>query len=295
MKLVLGDNQFFGINHSNLKKGEETKSKFADPQSIVSFIHSSLELGLDGFMMNSNDVGFQIVRDFEFDEKKEIHYSLPYPHKYASMVNEGGMLSLLGHLVENTSFLGNVAAGMKLASTRNLKNLVGLAIDLEVPNSLPEGSNVYLQNVITDLLLGLGRVDVLEEFADIVWRRGYRPGLITLNPLKLNTFISSCGPKAWLGDLVVCFNINQIGFNVFPSLSEVETLINSKPPYKLMGMSVFASGGSEIKGSIDYVSKLPLDYVVFGSSRLENIANNYDMFQSQLKGLNKSGDLAKTL
>ena len=88
MKIILGDNQFFGVNHFDLNKGEKTKLKFETIIKIESFINKSLEIGLDGFMINSNEKGYQIICDCDFDSSKEIHYSIPYPHKYASMVNE---------------------------------------------------------------------------------------------------------------------------------------------------------------------------------------------------------------
>ena len=60
MKIILGDNQFFGINHHDLNKANKDKSKFADEKSIVNFIISSLNAGLDGFMINSNQMGYNI-------------------------------------------------------------------------------------------------------------------------------------------------------------------------------------------------------------------------------------------
>jgi len=81
--------------------------------------------------------------------------------------------------------------------------------------------------------------------------------------------------------LVVCFNINKEGFNVFPSLNTVENFIESRPKYQLMGMSIFASGAANIPHSIDYIKKLKLDYVVFGSSRLENIKSNFELFNNK--------------
>ena len=105
MKIILGDNQFFGINHFDLKKGVQTKSKFSDLESIRSFISDSLDLGMDGFMINSNDMGYRMISEYTFEESKEIHYSIPYPHKYASMVNENGMMSLFSFLFKNTSLI----------------------------------------------------------------------------------------------------------------------------------------------------------------------------------------------
>ena len=80
-------------------------------------------------------------------------------------------------------------------------------------------------------------------------------------------------------DLIVCFNINKEGFNVFPSLKIIETFIESKPNYKLMGMSIFASGAANIPSSVDYINRLGLDYVVFGSSQIKNISTNLNLFK----------------
>ena len=59
--------------------------------------------------------------------------------------------------------ISNLKNGARLLTSRNLKNLVPLAVDLEVPKQLPKGSYVYLQNIITDLVLGLGRYDLLKS------------------------------------------------------------------------------------------------------------------------------------
>ena len=40
MKIILGDNQFFGVNHFDLKKGEKTKNKFDNTSKIERFINN---------------------------------------------------------------------------------------------------------------------------------------------------------------------------------------------------------------------------------------------------------------
>ena len=80
-------------------------------------------------------------------------------------------------------------------------------------------------------------------------------------------------------DLIVCFNINNQGFNVFPSVEKVEKFIAGNHFYKLMGMSIFSSGASNIPASVEYIKKLDLDYIVFGSSRIENINTNLNLFK----------------
>jgi len=278
MKIILGDNQFFGVNHFDLDKGEKTKLKFDTTTKIEGFINDSLQIGLDGFMINSNEKGYEVVNASKFDSDKEIHYSIPYPHKYASMVNENGMMSLFSHVIKNTSFIKNLVGGFKLLATQNLKSITSLALNLEVPKNLKKGSYIYMQNIITDLLLGMGRGDILIEFIKLVSNMGYKPGIITLNPIKFDKLIQNEQEDDWLKNLIVCFNINKEGFNVFPSLESVEKFIESSPKYKLMGMSIFASGASNIPKSINYIKKLKLDYIVFGSSRLENIKSNFHLF-----------------
>ena len=137
-----------------------------------------------------------------------------------------------------------------------------------------------MQNVITDLLMGMGRGDILIEFIKSVVRLGYKPGIITLNPIMFDQLLKKYKGTVLLNDLIVCFNINKEGFNVFPSLKEVENFIQSNPKYKLMGMSIFASGAAKIPKSINYIKSLNLDYVVFGSSRIENIKSNLNLFKN---------------
>lgn len=281
MKIILGDNQFFGINHFDLEKGATTKLKFDKTKKIEAFINESLSIGMDGFMINSNEQGYEIVNASKFDSAKEIHYSIPYPHKYASMVNENGMMSLFGYIIKNTSFIKNLLGGIKLVATQNLNSITPLALNLEVPKNLKKGSYIYMQNIITDLLLGMGRGDILIEFIKSLSSMGYKPGIITLNPIMFDKLLKNEQEANWLKDLVVCFNINKEGFNVFPSLNAVEDFIKSRPKYQLMGMSIFASGAANIPHSIDYINKLKLDYVVFGSSRLENIKSNFELFNNK--------------
>jgi hypothetical protein len=253
--------------------------KFDTTAKIEAFINDSLEIGLDGFMINSNEKGYEIVNASKFDSDKEIHYSIPYPHKYASMVNENGMMSLFGHIIKNTSFIKNLIGGIKLVATQNLKSIAPLALNLEVPKNLKKGSYIYMQNIITDLLMGMGRGDILIEFIKSVSKMGYKPGIITLNPIMFDKLLKDKQDANWLKDLVVCFNINKEGFNVFPSLDSVENFIESRPKYKLMGMSIFASGAANIPQSVNFIKKLNLDYVVFGSSKIENIQNNLEQFK----------------
>jgi len=276
MKQILGDNQFFGVNHHDIDKGDKTKYLFKENNTIISFIDAAMDKGLSGFMMNSNLRGYDIVNSMSSDFKGEIHYSVPYPHKFASMVNEGGMLMLLKYVLSKSSFTSLFAHLPAFWITGNIKYILPLILDLEIPKNLKKGGFVYLQNIVTDLLLGMKRYDLLESFCKSLIARGYYPGLITLNPVLLDEVISKFDSSIQR-ELIVCFNINIDGFNVFPCLQDVEVLILKKSFYKKMGMSIMASGGSSnIQDSLRYIKNLPLDYVVYGSSNLNNITTNFE-------------------
>lgn len=276
MKIILGDNQFFGVNHFDLEKGAESKRLFDSTDKITAFLKEALNIGMDGFMINSNDDGFKIISQESFKSIKEIHYSIPYAHKYANMVNEEGMMSLFSHVMKNTSMISNITGGLKLIAQRDIKHLIPLAVDLEVPKQLPKGSYVYLQNIITDLVMGLGRHDLLAQFITSVQKKGYKPGIVTLNPIMLNEALLK--QEVDTSDMIMCFNINDAGFNVFPNKSEVESFAKASHPFKKMGMSIFSSGAGNIPQSIKYIKSLNLDYAVFGTSKMTNLQKNIEAF-----------------
>lgn len=280
MKQILGDNQFFGINHYDLGKGQSVQSKFDDIETIYTFLSESLDLGLDGFMINSNEKGYKLVNEFRYPSEKEIHYSVPYPHRFASMVNENGMLFLLKYFLSNGRLSSLFFSLPQFVITRNVKHILPIILDLEIPKNLPKGSYVYLQNVVTDLLIGIGREDLLIKYCEIVSVKGFKPGLITLNPILLSTKLTNLSSNIQ-HDLCLCYNINLSGFNVFPDRQQVEDFSLTKHPFKKMGMSILSSGGvGNIQESLVYIKKLNLDYVVYGSSKIENVASNFSIMKA---------------
>lgn len=279
MKQILGDNQFFGVNHYDLDKADISRSKFENDIAIKDFIQEALLIGLDGFMINSNERGYRIVSEVSCSDK-EIHYSIPYPHKYATMVNENGIISVLSYFLNNSSLSSLFIDIPRFLLTKNLSNLLPLILDLELPKNLPKGSFVYVQNIISDLVIGFKRSDLLLKFCKDVIKRGYKPGIITLNPILLESLISSF-PLSIKQDLVICYNINNSGFNVFPSLKMVEEFTLKKHEFKKMGMSILSSGGAEnIEKSLMYIKNFDLDFVVYGSSSMVNISSNYSILKS---------------
>jgi hypothetical protein len=284
VKILLGDNQFFGVNHSNLKKAVETQKLFSSSENIIEFIKKSHEIGINGFMINSNDLGYKVVAQFPFMSfpEKECHFSIPYPHKYAALVNETGILGLLKFILRRIRPV-DFKYVLQFLLSSNAAYLVPTIVRLEIPKNLPKGSVIYLQNVVTDLILGLDNGHkLIDTYINAVENLGYKAGIITLNPLHFRKSYEEYGKHK---DLYLCFNINKIGFNVFPSVEDVTKeidYIKNKTKWKIVGMSIFSSGAQivTISESIEFIKSIDFDYIVFGSSKLNNIKENYLKFNT---------------
>ena len=70
---------------------------------------------------------------------------------------------------------------------------------------------IFLQNVMTDLLLGLGMKDVLKAFHKYVERKyNVEAGFITMNLPKLQLMLEEVGIER----PIICTSINKAGFRM---------------------------------------------------------------------------------
>ena len=133
----------------------------------------------------------------------------------------------------------------------------------------------FLQNIVTDLILGYGVKDVFEHFAEYI-RKKYKvtPGFVTLNLPYLKSKLEEWG----IDDVVICSSINAAGFNMHPSKEEYERVIaeNDTSKYQLMAMNVLASGSITVQQSFDYINSLNIQSVVFGASSKGHIKSTVE-------------------
>jgi len=128
---------------------------------------------------------------------------------------------------------------------------------------------IFLQNVATDFLLGLGFDEAFRMFADCV-RDRYQaePGFITMNaPLLLSRL-----QKIGIDNPILCANINKIGFRMCGGMQAYEDLF-AQGRCRLIAMSVLASGALPPQEAVEYVCQYPhIESIVFGASSRRNIA-----------------------
>ena len=283
-KIVFGDNQFFGINHSSQDKAEEMAKRFSDINNILAVYDNAFECGVKAVMLNSNQRAVEITQYFRDNKSKygdlAWYPSIPYPHKYADMVNELGIVPAINEMLfkNNTAggMLSMITKGMTVAMTKDAMKILEMLIDVEYKMFKGLDCRVlFLQNVITDLLLGYGVKDVFQHYCEYI-RKKHKilPGFITLNMPYLKNKLQEWG----IEEVVICSTVNAAGFNMYPSKEEYERVIAENDPskYQLMAMNVLASGSISSKQSFDYINGLKLQSVVFGASSKNHIKDTVD-------------------
>ncbi len=148
---------------------------------------------------------------------------LPYAHKYANAAagtrraRRRAQLSAAGKCARGNWLKGGVSLARK-----DVEGLAGLLIDAEMKMFAGlDAPIIFLQNVATDFLLGLGFDEAFRMFADHV-RDRYRaePGFITMNA----PFLLSRLEKIGIHNPIICANINKIGFRMCGGMTAYENL-----------------------------------------------------------------------
>lgn len=283
-KVILGDNQFFGINHRSQEKAEEMLKRFSNIDNIFEVYDNAFDCGVKAIMLNSNEKAVAICDRFRANKSKygEIAWypSIPYAYKYANMVNELGIFPAVNEVLFKGNSAGGVlnmiGKGAAAVLTKDAMRMMEMLIDVEYKMYRDLNVKVFfLQNIVTDLILGYGVKDVFEHFAEYI-RKKYKvtPGFVTLNLPYLKSKLEEWG----IDDVVICSSINAAGFNMHPSKEEYERVIagNDTSKYQLMAMNVLASGSITVQQSFDYINSLNIQSVVFGASSRGHIKSTVE-------------------
>lgn len=282
-ELILGDNQFLGVNHRSEELGRQNSSKFGDKSQIFSFLTECKDLGISSFMFTTHEKILPVLEDIGRSKQFE-HYSLhpclPYAHKYADSVTENGVLKTVTQFSYSNlfSFMCNGVSGLL---TGNAKYIMKSLVDAElekIPSHLLKC--VYLQNLVTDLLLGLGMEDLLLEFAEhITGKYGSEVGFVTMNYPLLCDRLAKAAPNL---PYRICTNINKNGFRMNPTKENVLSTLKHDSNH-VTAMSIFASGSLQPEEAIKFItSTTGLDACLFGSSQIKNIKTNISFFKKYL-------------
>ena len=278
-RIIFGDNQFFGVNHMSEEKARAQALKFQRDDAIIRTLDAAYELGIRTFMCTTHERMQGICDHFRAHPDRYPDYlfypCMPYAHKYANAVTELGMMGALRQFLPEGNAISTMVKGGRAVAQSDIESIAHLLIDAEM--KMFEGLNtpvVFLQNVVTDLLLGLGVKEAFQIFDDYI-RSRYQaePGFITMNvPLLLDT-LGACG----IENPIVCANINKAGFRMCGGMSAYESAISERP-FRPIAMSVFASGAIPARDAIEYVCGMDnVESIVFGASTPVHIEETRDL------------------
>jgi hypothetical protein len=280
-RILFGDNQFFGVNHMSEEKARMQAMRFQDIAAVIEVLDCAYAEGIRTFMCTTHERISTVCDHFRANRDKYRDYKfypcLPYAHKYANAAAELGVLGAVRSFLPQENALGALLKGGLSLARKDIEGLAGLLIDAEL--KMFDGLNtpiVFLQNVATDFLLGLGFDEAFTIFADFV-RDRYKaePGFITMNaPLLLERL-----EKIGIENPIICANINKIGFRMCGGMPAYEKLM-MQGRCRLIAMSVFASGALPPQEALEYVCKFPhIEAIVFGASSRRNIAQTKHLIE----------------
>ncbi len=287
-RIVFGDNQFFGINHMSLDKALAQAERFAELDSIFEVYDAAFDAGVRAVMLNSNARAGEICDRFRADKARygQIAWypSIPYPHKYANLVAEKGMVGALQSILMSEgsmSALGKIASGSLAVMSMDAVRMMKMLVDQEM--TAFKGLDVrviFLQNIVVDLMLGFGVAEPFVEYCNHVRKKyGVYPGFITQNLPLLRQRLQEWG----IHDVVICASINKIGYVMSPSRAAYDEVLaeNDGSDYAIMAMATLASGAIPAPEAYEYINNLNIQSVVFGASSRGNIQQTVKLIRKE--------------
>ena len=168
-RILFGDNQFFAVNHISDDKSRAQSIRFKDDDAIIKTLDIAIENGVKTFMCTTHDRIANICDIIRANPDKysdfKIFPCMPYAHKYANAVTELGIAGTLKAYVPG-NFIGSLFKGGVAYLSKDYLSIMELLIDAEM--KMFKGIQtpvIFLQNVITDLLLGLGMNEIPDSLS----------------------------------------------------------------------------------------------------------------------------------
>ena len=284
-KVILGDNQFFAVNHLSDERSRQQAVRFKDNQAIIDVLDIAMSCGVNTFMCTTYDRIGQIceyMRQYPEKYKDFTYYPcMPYAHKYANAVTELGIAGTLKAYIPGNIFSVATKAGIAYMR-KDFHALMELLIDAEM--KMFKGFNtpvIFLQNVVTDLILGLGMREILVHYAEYIRSKyGAEPGFITMNLPRLVDVCEEEGIKR----PIICSSINKIGFRMAESNEKYEQYLRGDKDFRPIAMQCLAAGALKPQEALEYVCQFPkIESILFGASSRAHIQQNYNLIHQLSK------------
>jgi len=272
-RILFGDNQFFGVNHMSEEKARAQAMRFQTTEAVMEVLDIAYDEGIRTFMCTTHERIAEVVERVRLQPERYAGFQffpcMPYAHKYANAVTDYGMIGALRRFLPDDGLVGTALKGGRAVARKDVDSMIEMLVDAEM--SMFAGAStpvVFLQNVVVDLLLGLGFNDAFAVFARHVRDRyGAEPGFITMNLVRLLDVLDELG----LENPIVCSNMNKLEFRMSGGAADYRAALADRP-FRAIAMSVFASGALSPREAFEWVAESPaIESVVFGASSAGHI------------------------
>ncbi|OBI41640.1 hypothetical protein [Mycobacterium colombiense] len=271
--VLFGDNQFFGVNHMSEDKARAQAIRFQHLPAVLATLDDAYREGIRTFVCTTHDRVGEICDHIRANRTEYPDYvfypCMPYAHKYANAVTEFGIVEALRKFLPDNGAVKSMVKGGVAIASKDVEPLMQLLVDAEMKMFAGMSTPIiFIQNVVTDLLLGLGMDEAFRLFSDHVrLKYNAEPGFITMNLPRLLDALDRQG----IENPIVCANFNKIGFRMCGGVELYEKTVRERQ-CRLIAMSVLASGAIPPREAIEYVCRQPqIQSIVFGASSRANI------------------------
>lgn len=285
-QVILGDNQFFGVNHMSQDKGRATYEQFKDLNEIKRILKYGMSKGVKGVMFSTHPSIYQICDMIRADEELKnnlnIYVNVPYIIKYVSMVTEMGMYNTIKTMLKGKSGKGKAKFLLETGANVLTLNHLGVLkrlIDVELaPFYDLNVKAVFLHNALCDLILGYDMKEVAIAFDKYVRKRYHAiPAYGTLNFSAFAKFLDDCG----LQNSLVMTAVNKKGFLMNPSRDQVIQDI-AQTGHTVLAMATLASGRLLPEEAYSYLAETAVKNVVVGLSSQKHADETFGIIQKYI-------------
>jgi hypothetical protein len=274
MELILGDNPFFGINHRSQAKASKYLEGKGDFGSASDVVECAYELGVRRMMVSNHaDLPTFLNKISEnFDgalAQLKLALVVPYAQKFNQIVGSTGVLGLVTGLPYGKASIGafELLTSSLFREEINLEKIIELLLDAEL-SSVSDYTNsidmLCLHNIVTDLCIGLNKIELIRQFCDICRTMGKRPVIVTQNPVLLDSILPD--------DAILCFSYNKIGFMVNPSVAAVRENLAFGRDY--WAMSILASGAVSLEDALEDEFLVKFSGIIYATGSKDRAADS---------------------
>ena len=282
-KIVIGHNNFFGVDHLSKSRGKSRFNYFSDVSNIEEVIDYCIENGAKGMMLSTHERSKKIIDILKKKELK-IYPLLPYMQKYVTMANNKGIVGTINHhIFKKNSIFENIIKILNLSKgciTLNDSIIFNQLIESEL--SMFKDLNldcIFLHDGLVDICLALDQKEIILNYIEYIERRyNCYAGFATKNfSILIEKF------KIWgIKNPKIMSHINDLGFNMNPSVKEFENSIENNE-FNFMAMSSLASGYSKPINAYKYIGKFKkIESICVGVSSKKHVIDTFNAIKTYI-------------